>query len=65
VKFVGGLPGLRARYGIRWTRQYINRLERSGKFPKKVELGHNTKDWVEEEIADWCAAKVRARDAAE
>jgi len=64
VKIVGGIKGLR-QYGIRWTRQHINRLERRGEFPKKVKVGPNTSDWVADEIVDWCAAKVRARDAAE
>jgi prophage regulatory protein len=63
VKFVGGLPGLRQR-GIRWSKQHIGRLERLEEFPRRVKVGSNTSDWVEEEIDDWIARKIRARDAA-
>lgn len=32
---------------------HIDRLEKSGKFPKRVRLGQNRVGWVEQEIYDW------------
>jgi prophage regulatory protein len=52
--------GLREK-GIRWTRQYLGRLERRGQFPKRVRLGPNTVGWPEAEIDAWIADKVKAR----
>jgi predicted DNA-binding transcriptional regulator AlpA len=63
VNFIGGLPGLMRR-GIRWSKQHLGRLERLEEFPRRVKVGFNTADWVEEEIDDWIAGKIRARDAA-
>lgn len=60
MNFVGGLKGLRAR-GIRWSRQHIGRLERQGKFPKRVRVGANTVDWVTSEIDAFIAARAAER----
>jgi len=55
--------GLREK-GVRFSRQHINRLERSRKFPAHVNLGENTVGWVEDEIDAWLTAKIAERDAA-
>jgi len=36
---------------------------KTGTFPKSVPIGKRTVGWLESEIDDWIAAKVRARDA--
>jgi prophage regulatory protein len=58
---VGGLPGLR-RMGIRWSRQYLRRLELRGEFPKRIQVGPNTVDWIEAELDAWIEEKRQARD---
>jgi prophage regulatory protein len=61
MEFIGGLPGLRKR-GIRWTRQYIMRLEKRGKFPKRLRVGANSVEWLAHEIDDWISARTAERD---
>ena len=39
----------------------IYRLERAGKFPKRIQLGGNSIGWFESEITAWLAAKAAAR----
>lgn len=46
--------------GIPFSRSYINRLERAGKFPRRVKLGPNTVAWREDEIDEWLASRERA-----
>ena len=50
--------------GIPWSRIHVDRLEKAGKFPRRVQLGGNTVAWVEDEIDAHLAAKVAERDAA-
>ena len=57
---VGGLKGLRKR-GIRFSRQHLRRLELAGKFPKRIRIGANSIDWIEEEIDDYVEARMRDR----
>ena len=47
--------------GVPYTRQYIGRLERAGKFPQHVDLGDNSIAWVAPEIDGWVEERVRAR----
>jgi len=51
MQFVGGLSGLRKK-GIRWSRQYIHKKEKRREFPKRVKVGPQTIDWLEQEIDD-------------
>jgi prophage regulatory protein len=48
-------------YGIDFSRQHIDRLERAGKFPKRVPMGANRIAWVEEEIIAWVKQRLEAR----
>jgi prophage regulatory protein len=41
---------------------HIARLEAAGKFPKRVQLGPGRVGWVEEEIEQWCRARIALRD---
>lgn len=43
--------------------QHITRLEQAGRFPKRLRLGENRVGWLEEEVNDWIASKVRERDS--
>jgi prophage regulatory protein len=38
----------------------IWRLERAGRFPKRVQLGANSIGWIEREIDDWIAQRAEA-----
>jgi predicted DNA-binding transcriptional regulator AlpA len=38
---------LKAEKGIPWTRQYIRRLEKAGRFPHHFNIGPNTIAWFE------------------
>lgn len=41
---------------------HIDRLEKAGKFPKRVTLGPNRVGWIEQEILDWINCLVEERD---
>jgi prophage regulatory protein len=43
---------------------HIDRLEKAGKFPKRVRVGANAVAWIEEEIDGWQKAKADARSPA-
>jgi prophage regulatory protein len=51
------LPDVRARTGISRTRIY--RLEAEKRFPSRIRLGPNSVGWLESEIDEWIAARVR------
>jgi prophage regulatory protein len=55
-------PELRERKGIRWSRQHLDRLVKAGKFPKPLELGVNTRAWLEDEVDGWIAERAAERD---
>jgi prophage regulatory protein len=42
---------------------HLAKLERDGKFPKRVKLGANSVGWVEEEIDAWLAERAAERAA--
>lgn len=50
--------------GVPWCRMHIDRLERDGRFPKRVRLGPGTVGWVEAEIAEFISAAMNARPSA-
>lgn len=39
----------------------IWRMEKAGKFPKRIQLGGNSVGWFEDEIDKWLANKAAAR----
>ncbi|MCB0055395.1 MAG: AlpA family phage regulatory protein [Caldilineaceae bacterium] len=41
---------------------HIDRLERAGKFPKRVPIGPSRVGWVESEVQEWLHAKIAERD---
>ena len=52
---------LRQMKGIPFSRVHIDRLEKAGRFPRRVRLGPNTVAWREDELDDWSAARSNKR----
>jgi prophage regulatory protein len=50
--------------GIRYSKSQLWRLERDGRFPKRVRIGPQHHGWVEEEIDQLIADRIRERDGA-
>jgi len=48
--------------GIPYTPQHIGRLERAGKFPKRVNLGSGRVAWVLAEVDAWLSERIAERD---
>ena len=46
---------------VLYSPQHIARLEKAGKFPKRVPLGPNRVGWVEEEVLDWLQQRLDSR----
>jgi prophage regulatory protein len=38
------------------------RLEREGRFPRRVPLSDRTSGWIEDEVLEWSRARIRERD---
>jgi prophage regulatory protein len=47
---------------IPFTPQHILRLEKKGRFPRRVRLGENRVVWLLSEIEAWIAERMAARD---
>ena len=47
---------------VGYSGMHIWRLEKAGRFPRRVRLGPNSVGWVAEEVDDWIAARVAERD---
>ena len=47
---------------VPYTPQHIARLEAAGLFPKRLRLGQNRVGWIEAEVLEWIAARMRERD---
>lgn len=45
------------------SRVQVWRLEREGRFPKRIQLGTNSVGWLASEPDAWIAAKAKARTA--
>jgi prophage regulatory protein len=48
---------------VPYTPQHILRLEKDGKFPRRVQLGANRVAWLLSEVEAWVATRVAERDA--
>lgn len=48
---------------VLYSPQHISRLEKAGKFPKRVQLGPNRVGWVESEVLDWLQLRLEVREA--
>lgn len=49
--------------GIPFSNKHLLFLEREGRFPKRVRLGHSTVFWVADEIDAYVAGRLAARGA--
>ena len=47
---------------IRYSKPHLWRLEKAGKFPKRVPVGASRYGYVEEEIDAYISAQIAARD---
>lgn len=48
---------------VQYSSQHIARLEKAGKFPKRIKLGQNRVAWLLSEIEDWIDERILERDA--
>ena len=56
---------LRSEKGIPYSKVHLWRLERDGKFPKRVPLGQSRHGWLDSEIDEWITARMAERDGME
>jgi prophage regulatory protein len=49
------------RKGVPFSRVHVGRMVKEGRFPKPVKLGEKENCWIESEIEDWLAERIRAR----
>ncbi|MES9962176.1 MAG: AlpA family phage regulatory protein [Candidatus Sedimenticola sp. 20ELBAFRAG] len=47
---------------VLYSPQHIARLEKAGKFPKRVQIGPNRVGWVESEVLDWLQSRLDCRE---
>ena len=47
---------------ILYSQQHVARLEKAGKFPKRVQIGPNRVGWVEGEVLDWLQERMDCRE---
>ena len=50
--------------GIPYSPQHIARLEKVGKFPKRIKLGDCRVAWSYREVCDWIDQRIAQRDLA-
>lgn len=48
---------------VTYSPAHIDRLEKAGLFPKRVQLGQARVAWVKSEIEEWISARIAERDA--
>ena len=56
---------LRSVKGIALSKTQIWRLEKDGRFPKRIPISAARHGWSEQEIDSWIAERIEARDEAE
>lgn len=47
---------------VLYSPAHIDRLEKTGRFPKRVQLGPGRVGWIESEVLAWLEERIRARD---
>ncbi len=47
---------------VPYSNMHIWRLEKLGKFPKRIRLGPNRVGWSYREVMDWIAARKKERE---
>jgi prophage regulatory protein len=61
VTTIARLPDVKSRTGLSKTGIY--RLIAQGQFPRAVPLGPRTVGWLAEDVDQWIASRVAARDS--
>lgn len=51
-------PELKARYGLPWSRQHVDRMIKAGKFPGKFQLTEHRVGWWSDHIESWLETRV-------
>ena len=46
---------------VLYSPAHIDRLEKAGRFPKRVQLGPCRVGWIESEVIEWLQVRVNAR----
>nr|WP_295838149.1 AlpA family phage regulatory protein [uncultured Azospirillum sp.] len=46
-----------------YSRMHVDRLEKAGKFPKRVQIGANAVGWMESDIVAWIGDRARGARA--
>ena len=59
------LPWSELRRLVPFSRQHIFRLEKEGKFPRRIQVGANRIGWLQNEIEAWLQTRIDARGAGE
>ena len=47
---------------VLYSPAHIDRLEKAGQFPKRVQLGPCRVGWVESEVLEWLQERIKRRD---
>ena len=48
---------------VLYSPAHIDRLEKSGDFPKRIQLGPCRVGWIESEVVAWIDERIQKRDA--
>ena len=48
---------------VGYSPMHLWRLEKAGRFPRRIKLGPNSVGWVSTEIDAWIEARIAERDA--
>jgi prophage regulatory protein len=48
---------------VLYSPAHIDRLEKAGRFPKRVQLGPCRVGWIEAEVLAWLETRIKQRDA--
>jgi prophage regulatory protein len=48
---------------VPYTPQHILRLEKRGKFPRRIQVGPNRVAWLLSEVQAWIAARITERNS--
>nr|WP_044044695.1 AlpA family phage regulatory protein [Octadecabacter antarcticus] len=46
---------------VLYSPQHIARMEKAGKFPKRIQLGPNLVGWAEDEVLNWLQPRLEHR----
>ncbi|BDW86635.1 helix-turn-helix transcriptional regulator [Roseicyclus marinus] len=55
------LTEMQVKERVPYSSSHIRRMERAGRFPKRVRLGPCRVGWVESEVQDWLAERLAER----